>query len=285
MISTLQRILMVSRPISWINTAFPFAAGYLVTGGSSWSLLIVGSLFFLVPYNLLMYGVNDIFDYESDIKNPRKGGIEGMREQRAFHPVIARACLIVVTPFVVWLLLAGTLINAAALVVLLFFVLAYSLKRLRFKEVPLLDSITSSIHFVGPLIYALTFTSLTDAGLVVIAAFFAWGMASHALGAIQDIIPDRQGGISSIATKFGARNTMGLVVGLYLVAGIILVTLPVYGWLLAVVGWLYAANCYDILDVTDESSAKANRPWRRFIWLNQLAGFAVTMALLHAALV
>ncbi len=25
----------------------------------------------------VMYGVNDIFDYESDIKNPRKGGLEG----------------------------------------------------------------------------------------------------------------------------------------------------------------------------------------------------------------
>ncbi len=285
MISTFQRILMVSRPVSWVNTAFPFAAGYLVTGGSNWPLLIVGSLFFLIPYNLLMYGVNDIFDYESDIKNPRKGGIEGMREQRAFHPVIAWACLIVVTPFVAWLLLAGTPINAAVLISLLFFVLAYSLKGLRFKEVPLLDSITSSIHFVGPLIYALTFTSLTDAEWIVIAAFFAWGMASHALGAIQDIIPDRKGNISSIATRFGARSTMGLVVGLYLVAGIILMMLPVYGWLLAVVGWLYAANCYDILDVTDESSAKANRPWRRFIWLNQLAGFVVTMVLLHTTII
>ena len=38
---------------------------------------VVGTLFFLVPYNLLMYGINDVFDYASDLRNPRKGGIEG----------------------------------------------------------------------------------------------------------------------------------------------------------------------------------------------------------------
>lgn len=284
MISTIRRLAMVSRPVSWVNTAFPFAAGYIVTGGSNWPLLIVGTIFFLVPYNLLMYGVNDIYDYESDIKNPRKGGIEGMREQRAFHPTIARACLILVTPFVAWLLLAGTAINATSLIVLLFFVVAYSLKGLRFKEVPLLDSITSSLHFVGPLIYALTFTNFSSSGVIAIIAFFLWGMASHALGAIQDIIPDRKGGISSIATSLGARSTMRLVIGLYLAAGATVLALPAYGWLLAVTAWLYALNCYDILDITDQSSAKANRPWRRFIWLNQLAGFAVTIILISLSL-
>jgi 1,4-dihydroxy-2-naphthoate octaprenyltransferase len=70
-------ILKASRPVSWINTAFPFAAGYFMATREVDAVLIVGTLFFLVPYNLLMYGVNDVFDYESDLRNPRKGGIEG----------------------------------------------------------------------------------------------------------------------------------------------------------------------------------------------------------------
>ena len=66
-----------SRPLSWINTAFPFAAGYYMISGRVDATLIVGSLFFLIPYNLLMYGINDVYDYESDLRNPRKGGVEG----------------------------------------------------------------------------------------------------------------------------------------------------------------------------------------------------------------
>ncbi|HBB38783.1 MAG TPA: prenyltransferase, partial [Candidatus Aquiluna sp.] len=73
----ISRLIVSSRPISWINTAFPFAAAYFITTGEVTAQLIIGTLFFLIPYNLLMYGVNDVFDYESDLANPRKGGIEG----------------------------------------------------------------------------------------------------------------------------------------------------------------------------------------------------------------
>ena len=70
-------IVRASRPVSWINTAYPFAAGYIMVERQVDAVLIVGTLFFLIPYNLLMYGINDVFDYESDLLNPRKGGIEG----------------------------------------------------------------------------------------------------------------------------------------------------------------------------------------------------------------
>ena len=77
MIETIKTLFWASRPISWINTAYPFAVAYFLTTGSIDTTLVVGTLFFLIPYNLLMYGINDVFDYESDLRNPRKGGIEG----------------------------------------------------------------------------------------------------------------------------------------------------------------------------------------------------------------
>ena len=73
----IKELLLTSRPISWVNTAYPFAAAYLLAGGGIDWKFVVGTLFFLIPYNLLMYGVNDVFDYESDLRNPRKGGVEG----------------------------------------------------------------------------------------------------------------------------------------------------------------------------------------------------------------
>ncbi len=83
-----RELFVSSRPVSWINTAFPFAAAYLLTTRQIDVPLIVGILFFLVPYNLAMYGVNDVFDYESDLRNPRKGGTHGavLAKRRACRP-------------------------------------------------------------------------------------------------------------------------------------------------------------------------------------------------------
>ncbi len=64
-------VLASSRPVSWVNTAYPFGAAYLLAGGGVDLAFVVGVVYFLVPYNLLMYGLNDVFDYESDVRNPR----------------------------------------------------------------------------------------------------------------------------------------------------------------------------------------------------------------------
>jgi len=76
-VRTLGQLLVSSRPLSWINTAFPFGAAYLLTTGRLDLAFWVGTIYFLIPYNLAMYGINDVFDYESDLRNPRKGGVEG----------------------------------------------------------------------------------------------------------------------------------------------------------------------------------------------------------------
>ena len=198
--NALGKLFKVSRPISWVNTAYPFAAGYLLLGGVVDPFFIIGTLFFLIPYNLVMYGINDVFDYESDIRNPRKGSIEGAVEAKSFHPVILWASLISSVPFIVALIILSPPIAIAVLIAVLFFVVAYSLKGLRFKEIPFLDSITSSIHFVGPLVFAWALFGFDTIVWPYLIAFFLWGMASHAFGAVQDIIPDRKGKLSSIAT-------------------------------------------------------------------------------------
>lgn len=280
MLQTIKKLFWVSRPVSWLNTAFPFGAGYLAAGGSVDALFVIGTLYFLVPYNLLMYGVNDVFDYESDIRNPRKGGIEGMREQKAFHPTIIWAAIISNVPFVTYLAIAGTSVSRWVLVGLLFFVLAYSVAGLRFKERPLLDSVTSSIHFVGPLVYALTLTAFQADAWPYVLAFLLWGMASHAYGAVQDIIPDRQAKLASIATILGARATIWFAATLYAAACTIVALRGLATSVIALTGLLYVANCIPYLGVTDAKSALTNVGWRRFIWLNMFMGFVVTVTLI-----
>lgn len=273
-------MILVSRPVSWPNTAYPFAAAYLLAGGTDLILLAVGTLFFLIPYNLMMYGINDIFDYESDIRNPRKGGIEGMKEQKELHPIIAWAVVVTSIPFIAYLLFAGSIQSNGVLLGVLFFVVAYSIAKLRFKERPVLDSFTSSAHFVGPAVYALSLTQFTPGAVPYIVAFFCWGMASHAFGAVQDIIPDREAKIASIATFFGARRTVFFSIALYGIASLILFTQPFPYTLIGGIGLLYIANIFHLYGITDRSSGDANKPWRRFIWLNLFSGFLITVILL-----
>src|SRR5690606_8149521 len=115
------RVLKASRPVSWINTAFPFAAAYLLVTREVDARLVVGTLFFLIPYNLLMYGINDVFDYESDLANPRKGGIEGdvvrsRSEARRVHRAIIWSSVVSVVPFMAWLLSQGSVAARVTLV-------------------------------------------------------------------------------------------------------------------------------------------------------------------------
>ncbi len=288
----MRQVLAASRPFSWINTAYPFAAGYLVaTGGRVDLTFVVGTLFFLVPYNLLMYGVNDVFDYASDLRNPRKGGIEGAlvdpAAARAVHRRILWAAGLSTAPFVIWLLAAGSLAAGLTLLLVVFLVVAYSAPVLRFKERPVLDSATSALHFVGPLLYALVLVG-ADLGSrsvwPVLVAFVAWGMASHAFGAVQDVRADREGGIASVATVGGAHATVVAATVAYLVAAAVLTVLPWPGQLAAVLPLPYLLNTAAFWSVRDEDCERANAGWRRFLWLNLVTGFLVTMLLIAMAL-
>nr|WP_281497230.1 prenyltransferase [Ornithinimicrobium sp. F0845] len=275
-----------SRPVSWINTAYPFAAAYLLAGGGVTVTLVVGTLWLLIPYNLLMYGVNDVFDYESDLRNPRKGGVQGIVLSPRWHRLILWAAVLTNLPFVLALVVLGDLASTLVLGVSVFAVIAYSAPGLRWKELPVLDSITSSTHFVSPAVLgvALAGGAFTPPVLLALTAFFVWGMASQAFGAVQDILPDREAGIASIATWLGAARTVRAAFVGYLLAGALLIPT---GWPAALAGLLalpYAASIAPYLTISDGDCERANGGWRRFLWLNQVSGFLITQLFLWMAL-
>ena len=278
----LRTLFVSSRPLSWINTAFPFAAAYLLTTRHLDAVLIVGTIFFLIPYNLAMYGINDVFDYESDLRNPRKGGVEGAVLDRRMHRPTIIAVLVTTIPFIAYLVLVGNPLSWLVLAISLFAVVAYSAKGLRFKERPFLDSVTSSTHFVSPAVYGLVLAgaTFTPQLWLLLAAFFLWGAASHAFGAVQDVIADREGGIASIATVIGAKATVRLAVVAYLLAGILLLFIGWPGALAAALALPYAISCAPWWNVADADSESANRGWKRFLWLNFVSGFLVTMLMI-----
>jgi 4-hydroxybenzoate polyprenyltransferase len=280
-----RQLLLASRPLSWINTAFPFAAAYLLTSRQLDPVLLVGTLYFLIPYNLAMYGINDVFDYESDLRNPRKGGAEGALLDRTMHRRTLIAAAVTTIPFLALLVAAGSPLSWLVLATSVFAVLAYSVRGLRFKEVPFLDSATSSIHFVSPAVYGLVLAGavFTPSLGVVLLSFFLWGVGSHAFGAVQDVVPDREGGIASIATALGAARTTRFAIGAWALAGLGMLATPWPGPLAALLAVPYILAAAPFWSVSDAESAAANRGWRRFLWINYACGFVVTMLLIAFA--
>jgi 4-hydroxybenzoate polyprenyltransferase len=271
--------------VSWINTAYPFAAAYLLTTRQVDLPLIVGTLFFLVPYNLAMYGINDVFDYESDLRNPRKGGAHGAVLDRRLHRITLWAAGLSCLPFVVYLVAIGDPASWAVLAASLFFVVFYSAPPLRLKERPFLDSATSSIHFFSPAVYGLVLAgAVWTPGLVaLIVAFALWGVASHAFGAVQDVVADREAGIASIATARGARWTVRFALVCYAAAGLVMFATDWPGPLAAVVAVPYLVTVWPYRSIADDDAGAATAGWRRFLWLNQLSGFLVTLLLIWYA--
>ena len=132
------RLFYISRPVLWINTVGPAVVGIWLAGYLwMWEALPI-LLWLTLPFNLLIYGTNDIFDQETDAKNPRKGSLEGARIlPQEVRPIWA-AVILTNIPFLAYFLLF--LPASATLWMLLYAVLfvGYSAPPLRFKARPFL---------------------------------------------------------------------------------------------------------------------------------------------------
>jgi 4-hydroxybenzoate polyprenyltransferase len=278
---SLKEVLQTSRPLWWISTAVPFFVGYLVSTASfSWPL-IIGTFYFLFPYNLFMYGVNDIFDYETDIRNPRKTDVMPKTKHKSMWAWI----LLTNIPFWAYFFLNGSCTANSFLLVIIFMAFAYSIKYLRFKEIPLLDSLTSSFHYTSPFLFGILFAGGSNLWLPAFISFYIWAVANHAFGAIQDITPDREAGIGSVATAFGATKTIILCLVIYGIA----VILPTafygaYGLIPSLLLLPYIFLVGQTWKSRSDDTAKIfTDNWNKFVYTNYVVGFLMSVYLIMLA--
>ena len=185
----------------WINTLGPATVGMWLSGSLwRWEALPI-LLWLTLPFNLLIYGVNDVFDQETDAKNPRKGTLEGARIRPEEARLIWAAVILTNLPFLAYFLFF--LPPGAVMWILPYALLfaGYSVPPARFKARPILDSL-SNAAYAFPLVFvplALTAPVVWPAAL----GLMAWSAAKHTFDAVQDVDEDRRVGIQTTAVRLG----------------------------------------------------------------------------------
>ena len=202
-------ILKISRPRFWLYTAGPFWVG-AIAGSSSWQvilqpLLLLQLVYFVLPANIMLYGVNDLFDSETDRLNKKKKE----REHLLKTEQIFFLALLVGASTVMGLLLAFVSPQASRHWWLAFLVLSwlYSAAPIRFKSRPFLDFL-SNILYVAPAGISYSYMTGHNLPLVVLLTAWLWVCAMHLFSAIPDIQADRKAEIKTTAVVLGKNYSL-----------------------------------------------------------------------------
>ncbi|WP_259535145.1 prenyltransferase [Halalkaliarchaeum sp. AArc-CO] len=215
----LSYLITLSRPRFWLYLAGPVVVA-VAFGATTVSELftvetVLLAVYFLVPANVLLYGVNDVFDAEIDAVNPKKEAREARWTGDWFVLLVVIASgllgvgLFAITPTGAWPWLAG------------FFLLAvgYSVPPARFKTTPFLDSLSNGLY-VLPGIAAYVTVAGGQPPVAGVVGAWLWTMGMHTFSAIPDIEPDRAAGIQTTATVLGETRTFGYCGGVWLLSAV-----------------------------------------------------------------
>lgn len=276
----ISEILKMSRPRFWIYLLGPYMVGLAAAGARqtiptadmSAINLFIWAVYFTLPANLLIYGVNDIFDYHTDLLNEKKRGYETLvtpADQQKFRTVIA----VVNIPFLIplFILAIHNPWSALAMGAFIFFGIFYSAPPIRAKARPFVDSIFNVLYLFPGLFGFLLLNHPVTIDWRLIAAAALWCMAMHAYSAVPDIRADQGANLRTIATSLGKNRTLWLCALLY--SGSVLLSVHVIGWLGYLLGAIYLLLVgLSMRTVTDQQLFGY---YKLFPWINTVSGLAI----------
>jgi 4-hydroxybenzoate polyprenyltransferase len=268
-------LLKVSRPRFWFYVFGPYIVGLAAGADRPGSLIqwqaVLFSLYFLFPANLLIYGINDIFDHDTDAVNKKKSGYELLVGRERHRLLFMWICLLNL-PFVAT---SYALFPIAWLPMtcFLFFSIFYSAPPIRAKAIPFLDSIFN-ILYIFPAVFGYQMLSGSLPPVTIIMAAGLWTAAMHAYSAIPDIEADRTAGLSTIATVCGPFGTLTICLLLYAAAAVL--SFPYLGFVSIALGSIYL-----LLMLASFPSVRHDRLFYLYRWfplINVLSGFVLFWA-------
>ena len=262
----LREIIRISRPRFWLYEMGTYFIGVLVATRFLTDLLdleiLIFGFFFLIPANILIYGINDIFDYETDRLNPKKVEYETLLVPEK-HKSVWVWILATNIPFLVY---AFTINQKTGIYLLIFYFFAsfYSATPVRAKIRPFFDSLFSAGHYIFTGVFGYFLAGGEGFPLVGFVAGILWAMAMHAYSAVPDIKADTDAGFRTIATWLGRNGTIAMCLLFYVASAVLFSTLVGVFPLIAVL--VYVFLMIKSLSTKDEN--KLFKIYTYFPWVN-----------------
>ena len=209
---TIGTLLRISRPRYWVYLLAPYVLGIIAgiseatifTSTTVWFICIF-TIYFLFPANLLLYGINDIYDTDTDSLNPKKHGYEIILRDDD-QPILVRTIFFVTVCFsVVSLFTPHTALSA--FIIFIYTSIFYAAWPIRAKTRPFLDTFMSSVIYMAPGFFGYYLTGGVHISIFVVLAGFLWGVLMHMHRAVIDIGPDTEARVRTIATVLGRKTT------------------------------------------------------------------------------
>ncbi len=229
-------LLKISRPRFYSYLFGPFLIGGAVAFQNPHKIMnlqfLLFLLFFAFPANVFLYGINDIYDTETDAKNPKKHSHEHLLQQRERWPL-----LLTVWSVAVLTVVTTVFVNSAAmwmLLIFLFLAWSYSAPPFRFKARPFLDAYSNVLYAVPGFFSYAVFTGQFPS-LAAVVMGITWSAGMHAFSAIPDMTVDKQAGIATTAVFLGKRTTLLFILANWAVFS--LLCLWYFGFL-GILGWI-----------------------------------------------
>ncbi|MFT4683658.1 MAG: 4-hydroxybenzoate polyprenyltransferase [Urechidicola sp.] len=240
---TLKEGFFISRPRFWMYVLGTFLVGVISSGNiflydnSTTFLLIAFGIFFSLPANVLIYGVNDIYDYQTDIFNDKKIKYESVLSLEK-HKSLWYFIFFLIIPFLP-LIFSINIPAVIALFVFLFTGVFYSATPIRAKSKPPLDVLFSAIIYVSPALVGFFITGNTNISWPAVLAALIWAFGMQTYSAVPDIIADRKAGVNTLATVLGEKKALFFCFAAYLISASI--GYLYIGFISIVFGFIYCA--------------------------------------------
>lgn len=199
----LRYLLKVSRPRFWLYLAGPFLIGL---GNHIDTFSLYAFLYFLIPANFFLYGVNDLWDKDTDALNVKKSSREvriiNNQQEQTLKKYVTVSLLLSLPLFI----FADTTVR---LLFGVFFLLAYfySAFPIRLKGRYFFDSM-SNVLYIIPGIISYVYVTGEMPPLAFCIAGALWASSMHLFSAIPDIIPDTKSGVRTTAVLLGTRKSL-----------------------------------------------------------------------------
>ncbi|MBI2084972.1 MAG: UbiA family prenyltransferase [Candidatus Aenigmarchaeota archaeon] len=200
----LRALVLVSRPLGWVVVPLIFARGLLASGAELDVVSLVQAILLSFPASLFIYGVNDIYDYNSDVRNNRKGGVEGVILEAKNRRLVENASIFSAALLILSALVTSSYLNMAAMAGFLLLAYFYSTPPVRLKEKPPLDSVSNGLaYYFFPFLMGTSFGNVNITARIFFITFFVMGI--HAFSTIMDFGADKKAGYKTFAVVFGKR--------------------------------------------------------------------------------